>query len=405
MGATATGWQELLMKPIDLAIIGGGCAGLALARDIARRNEGKQDGSKVIVFEPRTHYENDRTWCYWSLAGEADDPLVSRHWQAWQFSKDGEAVRQRSSQSRYCLVSGCDFYADAIATIQRSDSLDLKLGIEVKAIESCHGGFKVTTTVGDYLARRVVDTRPPSMTQGIEAALYQAFEGVEIETDERIGDPEIASLMAQMHTDQNGFAFDYLLPLGPKRWLVEATLFSPDPGCGNDLSEKLQACLHRIIPDGDFRCLKREKGMIPMGYRIPKSESHAGWVRAGTAGGAVRAASGYAYRRIQRWSQECARRFTDSGEVLGHPEDSWARRKMDFIFLKVLRNEPERAPEIFIRLARGISADAMARFMMDRATVLDLLAVVLAVPKKPFLRNLFSRDNPVKRIPLKRDPA
>jgi lycopene beta-cyclase len=78
---------------------------------------------------------------------------------------------------------------------------------------------------------------------------------------------------------------------------------------------------------------------------------------------------------------------------------------MDFIFLKVLRNEPEQAPELFIRLARGISADAMARFMMDRATILDLLAVVWAVPKKPFLRNLFNRDGPVNRIPLKKDLA
>lgn len=393
------------MKPIDLAIIGGGCAGLALARDIAKRTEGKQDVPQVVVFEPRTHYENDRTWCYWSLAGEADDPIVSRHWEAWQFSKDDEAVCQRSSQSRYCHVSGSDFYADAISKIQRSDRLDLKLGVEVKAIESCHGGFKVTTTVGDYLARRIVDTRPPSMTQGNVAALYQVFEGVEIETDEEIGDPKIASLMAQMHTDQNGFAFDYLLPLGPKRWLVEATRFSPDHGCGNNLSEKLQACLQRIIPNGNFRCLRREKGMIPMGFHVPKTESHAGWVRAGTSGGAVRASSGYAYRRIQRWSQECARRFTDSGEVIGHPEDSWARRKMDDIFLKVLRNEPEQAPELFIRLARRTSADTLARFMMDRASVLDLLAVVLAVPKKPFIRNLFSGNHPAKRIPLNKTLA
>jgi lycopene beta-cyclase len=393
------------MKSIDLAIIGGGCAGLSLARDIARREKGKATRSKIMVFEPRTNYENDRTWCYWSLEGEEADPLVSRQWEAWQFSKGSETVRQRSSQSRYCLVAGHDFYADAIETIQHADGLDLQLGIEVNAIESCAEGFKVNTTAGDYLARRVVDTRPPVMTKGNVATLYQAFEGVEIETDQRIGDPEIASLMAQMHTDQDGFAFDYLLPLGPKRWLVEATLFSPDSESARELSKKLQACLHRIIPDGEFRCLRREKGMIPMGYRIPESESHAGWVRAGTAGGAVRAASGYAYRRIQRWAEECARHFTDSGEVIGHPEDSWIRRKMDFIFLKVLRNEPEQAPELFIRLARGISADAMARFMMDRATILDLLAVVWAVPKKPFLRNLFNRDSPANSIPLKKNPA
>ena len=405
MGASSTGQHERLMKPIDLAIIGGGCAGLSLARDIAQQTEGRPDRRQVIVFEPRTHYENDRTWCYWSLKGDADNPLVNRRWQAWKFSKEGETVLQRSSQSSYCLVSGADFYADAIATIQRDDSLDLKLGVEVKAIEPSGGGFKVTTTTGDYLARRVVDTRPPSMTRGTEADLYQVFEGIEIETTHTIGDPEIANLMAEMHTGQNGFAFDYLLPLGPKRWLVESTLLSPDPECGKHLSEKLQASLQRIIPDGEFRCLRREKGMIPMGYRLPRPEGQTGWVRAGTAGGAVRAASGYAYQRIQRWSLECAQYFANSGEVLGHPQDSWARQKMDALFLKVLRNEPEQAPEIFVRLAQGISADAMARFMMDRASLADLLAVVWAVPKKPFLRHLFSRDDLARRIPLKKKTA
>jgi len=376
------------MKAIDLAIIGGGCAGLSLARDIARCNDGKR---QVTVFEPRLHYENDRTWCFWSLKNEAEDTLVSRRWQAWQFSKTGEPVVQRSSQSQYCLVSGSDFYADAIAKIQRADGLDLLLGVAVKAVESCVGGFKVTTTAGDYMARRVVDTRPPEMTQGAE--IYQAFEGVEIETAHAIGDPEIPSLMAHMRSDGDGFVFDYLLPLGANRWLVEATVFSPDPGCGKHLPEKLQASLNRIIPDGNFRCLRREKGMIPMGYRLPKADGNEDWVKAGTAGGAVRAASGYAYRRIQRWSQECARRFTDSGEVIGHPEDSWIQRKMDLLFLKVLRNEPELAPEFFCRLARGISADAMARFMMDRASGLDLLAVVWALPKRPFLRQLFNRGD------------
>ncbi len=393
------------MTTIDLAIIGGGCAGLSLARDIALRTEDKQDGRQVTVFEPRTHYENDRTWCFWSLKDEAEDPLVSRRWKSWQFSKNADTVLHQSSQSRYCLVSGADFYADATATIDRADDIDLQLGVQVKSVESCTGGFRVTTTVGDYLARRVVDTRPPAYTKGTEAVLYQAFEGVEVETAHEIGDQEIASLMAQMHTDEEGFGFDYILPLGSGQWLVEATLFGFEPGCGKHLSEKLEACLHRLVPDGDFRYLRREKGMIPMGYRSPEPGSEAGWVRAGTAGGAVRAASGYAYRRIQRWSRECARHFTESGEVLGHPEDSWARRKMDFLFLKVLRNEPGLAPELFYRLTRGVSADAMARFMMDRASCLDLFAVMWSLPKMPFLRNLLKRDDPARHLPLQKSAA
>lgn len=390
------------MKTIDLAILGGGCAGLSLARDIALRNEGSNDKPQVTVFEPRRHYENDRTWCFWSLGDEVEDPLVSRSWKSWQFSLSGKTVLHHSSQSRYCLVSGADFYADAISTIKRAGNPDLRLGVQVEAVESSSGGFRITTTVGDYLARRIVDTRPPAYPQGTEAVLYQAFEGVEIETAHEIGDQAIASLMAHMHTDENGFDFDYILPLGSGQWLVEATRFGFEPGCGSHLSEKLEARLERLVPQGDFRYLRREKGMIPMGYRSPVPVNGGGWVRAGTAGGAVRAASGYAYRRIQQWSRVCAQQFTDSGEVVGHPEDSWARRKMDFLFLKVLRNEPELAPELFFRLTGGVSPDAMARFMMDRASGLDLFKVIWSLPKMPFLRNLFKSDDLPRRLPLQK---
>jgi lycopene beta-cyclase len=393
------------MKTIDLAIIGGGCAGLSLARDIALRIKGKQDGREVTVFEPRTHYENDRTWCFWSLQDEAEDPLISRRWKSWLFSRSGESVLHHSSRSQYSLVSGADFYADAIPTIERANGVDLRLGVQVKSVESCTDGFRIVTTDGDYLARRVVDTRPPTYPKGTEALLYQAFEGIEIETSHEIGDQEIANLMAEMHTDEDGFGFDYILPMGSGQWLVEATLFGFEPKCGGRLSEKLQACLNRLVPDGDFRSLRTEKGMIPMGYRSPEQKSDAGWVRAGTAGGAVRAASGYAYRRIQRWSRECARQFTESGEVCGHPKDSWPRRKMDFLFLKVLRNEPQRAPELFYRLASGIPADAMARFMMDRASGLDLFAVMWSLPKMPFLRNLLKGDPHARRRPLQKSAA
>lgn len=377
------------MKRIDLAIIGGGCAGLSLARDIARRAKKKP---AVMIFEPRERYENDRTWCFWSLANDPPDALVSQRWSEWKFSRNGDTVVQQSSQSTYCLVSGADFYADSIETIRRTEGIELKTGVEVRNVAPHAEGFLVETSEGEFLARRVVDTRPPEKAEIAGVALYQLFEGVEIETTSTIAGSDIPSLMAHMQVDHDGFGFDYLLPLGSNRWLVEATLFSPDPLCANHLPEKLKASLHRMVPDGQFRCIRREKGMIPMGIRFHNSHSPAGWVRAGSGGGAVRAASGYAYRRIQRWSWECAGLFAESGEVIGHPEDSWLRQKMDLLFLKVLKNEPELSPGIFHRLARGTSADAMARFMMDRARWTDLLAVVWALPKMPFLRNLFNQQ-------------
>ena len=78
---------------------------------------------------------------------------------------------------------------------------------------------------------------------------------------------------------------------------------------------------------------------------------------------------------------------------------------MDFLFLKVLRNEPQLAPELFYRLTGRITPDAMARFMMDRASGLDLFSVMWSLPKMPFLRNLLKRDHLARRLPLQKGAA
>jgi len=389
------------MKPVDLAILGGGCAGLSLARDISRLGT----LSRVVVLEPRPRYENDRTWCFWSLAGEAADPLVSRRWSAWRFSRGGEQAVHQSIQSHYCLISGADFYRDALASIHATATIDLRLGVKVDAVEPTAGKFTVRTTAGDFVAAKVVDTRPPETKHRSAPLFFQAFEGVEIETDQTLGDPHIAGLMDHMRADGNNFCFDYVLPLGPRRWLVEATRFSPDAKTKDLLSQDLRESLHRLIPSGEFRRLRSEKGTIPMGSPPAPPTGSAGWVRAGTGGGAVRSASGYAYRRIQQWSQDCARKFIAAESVVGHPRDSPIRRGMDSLFLQVIRNDPKLAPALFLRLARGMQPDAMARFMVDQARCTDVMAVIKSLPKTPFLNQLFRRRHPPSNLPVQHEIA
>jgi len=379
------------MKPIDLAILGGGCAGLSLAREIARQETQSPSGRRVIVLEPRTRYENDRTWCFWSLANEAEDPLVTQRWPAWRFSHAENQVVHRSAQARYCLINGGDFYCAALDNLERAATIDLRLGVTVEGVTPSVGMFTVHTTVGDFAVSKIVDTRPPKTKSDTDALLFQAFEGVEIETDETLGDPHVAGLMDRLRSDGRSLCFDYVLSLGPRRWLVEATRFSPDAENEERLSRDLQESLHRLIPTGEFRCLRSEKGTIPMGSRRPEPTGSANWVQAGTVGGAVRPASGYAYRRIQKWALTCARQFVATGNVVGHPPDSPLRRGMDSLFLHVIRNNPDLAPEIFLRLAAGMQPDAMARFMVDQARVTDLISVIKSLPKLPFLKQLFGR--------------
>ena len=45
----------------DLIIIGGGCAGLSLARRLIE----DESTLRVLILEHRDAYSDDRTWCFW----------------------------------------------------------------------------------------------------------------------------------------------------------------------------------------------------------------------------------------------------------------------------------------------------------------------------------------------------
>ena len=62
--------------------------------------------------------------------------------------------------------------------------------------------------------------------------------------------------------------------------------------------------------------------------------------------------------------------------------DSW----LDRVFLGDISRFPERAPELFARMASSLDAETFARFMMERQGWPDRSRVVLSMPKLPFTR-------------------
>ncbi|MEM6916469.1 MAG: lycopene cyclase family protein, partial [Verrucomicrobiota bacterium] len=349
----------------------------------------KGEPLRIVVIEPRTEYEDDRTWCFWESQNDAGDSLVKHRWNTWSFSTNAKRHRQSSSRWAYSMVSGEDFYQDAQEAIAKAKGIELQLGTRVLGVESTEGGIEVTTSSGSLLASRVVDTRPPRYGPEDRLPLYQVFAGAVLETEEPLGDSSVAGLMEHMRTDELGFCFDYVLPLEENQWLFEVTRFCPENEPLSRLESDLEESLASLLPAGKFRVLRQEAGMIPMGHVIRRETHDPRWVVAGTGGGAVRAASGYAYRRIQKWSRRCARAFYETGTVIDHPHDSRIRRGMDALFLDVLLANPERTPELFYRLARRTRTDTLARFMMDEAGTFDLLSVILSLPPPPFLKQIY----------------
>ncbi len=381
------------LRHFDLLIIGGGCAGLSLAMRLAREGY----AGSVAIVEPRRTYLDDRTWCFWSQeqsaygkrTGFSPMDLVSTSWSRWRFSRHNRSIHERSSRAwAYRHIRSLDFYRRALASIRSHPDMELLLGDHVQRITDQRGRLSVETEQQKFTASEIVDTRPPSDIDLSAVPLFQCFVGHEIELKPAcrdLFDVNAAEIMTDMRSDADGLVFSYILPFSPHRALVEITRFSPSPVPSNQLSAELQQLLkQRGWLAG--QTLRTEKGALPMGLPHPESAPSANIVRAGAGGGALRAATGYGFCRIQQWADACSSSLISGGPALPQKPDSHRQQFMDQLFLRVIRERPGLAPKLFERMASRIAPSAFIRFMSDCADWKDCLRVVKSLPPGPFLK-------------------
>jgi lycopene beta-cyclase len=380
--------------PFDLVILGAGCAGLALAARLARSDA----DLRVAVIDPRTEHGDDRSWSFWHHDHHALRGIVAHEWSGWTYSGfDGRAATHRVPGVTYQYIRGIDFYRWALDAIATDPRITLHLGVgahELAAItlDDETDGVRIVTDAGPVLARRVVDTRP----QRTRALLYQCFSGVEVEhggrlaTDTDASDLDAVGLMTRMRSGAEGLGFLYVLPPSPTRALVEWTRFNPAPLPLEQVAAERDAELG-ALGLSDAVVVREEQGILPMGRVDAPTPPLAGVALAGNAGGALRDASGYAFLRIQRWAVRCAAALARGEAPPAHPREPWVRRQMDRIFLQALRAHPERSAEYFIAMATRVPPRRLLRFLTDRATIGDLVAIIASLPLTPFLAQLPDR--------------
>ncbi|MBW8368367.1 MAG: FAD-binding protein [Arenimonas sp.] len=369
----------------NLVVIGGGLAGLSLATRLAR---GGYRG-RVVIIEPREEYTDDRSWSFWTRADQALPVAAARHWSHWRFSRyGGDPVTHSAQGWRYSYVRSSDLYREALAVIQAQPNFKLVTGTRAGAVEHHDGAVSVVTGAATFSAPFVIDTRPPAAARFSDSTLFQCFAGRELRFGPACLDDRQVELMTDMRSDALGFVFSYVLPLSPTRALVEATRFSTRPLGQAQLSADLDQML-ASRGWSDAQVMRTEAAVLPMGLPAPDaSVPIPGVVQAGMGAGALRAASGFGFVRIQAWAERCARELLQGRPPVGHPAEPKLQGWMDRVFLRALANNPERSPEFFLRLAASVPGEAFVRFMSDRGGWRDHARIIAALPPWPFLQAL-----------------
>jgi lycopene beta-cyclase len=377
------------MQQFDLIIIGGGCAGLSLTNQLI--DQGFQ--GQALILDSRSRYEDDRSWCFWDKQPSTYQHLISQSWQNWRFSSAAKPIQTQACKGyAYHYVRAADFYGYAMTQLDTTNQISLKLNTPVLSISPDGDGWRITTPQQDYLASQVVDTRPPCKETLMQASLFQCFVGLEVANIDPLIAQDSLDLMTEMRVAEQAFCFNYILPISAERTLVEVTFFSNKPIKSAVIAKYLDTLLAQKGWQ-QANIIRQEMGVLPMGLpqfkdANPMSPSAKNYVNAGIGGGALRASSGYGFLRIQRWAKQAADAMIKRNSLVGQPATPPVLAFMDRIFLQVIKQNPELGPIIFERLLARVAPIRFLRFMDDQPSIIDLVSIIISLPKTPFLKGL-----------------
>ena len=371
---TRTGSPE----KVDIAIIGAGCAGLSLARQLVRKEN--ISGIKACLYGPISPAAiNRHCWGFWATQGLTEQAgLARQRWQKWQIITADQKVTQTANAHPYCRLDSRDWLTHCL------DSIDGHIQQEPDMLPTSD-------------TQLVFDSRPPALPNG---AMLQHFKGVEIKTAQPCFSTDTAILMDFRCDQSRGIHFIYLLPFSPTRALVESTMLSPERQDETFYSEAIETYLGTYWATGGWQVSHTEQGFIPMAFVEPVNPDY---LAIGANGGCVRPSSGYAFAFIQKQTDAIVEKLVRGGPdamtpaTLPQPIGRFDLF-LDRVFLHVIQHYPEKAAELFARIATALSGDEFARFMSGLADFPIYAKLITAMPTGLFLKALWdthvmNRDN------------
>jgi len=370
------------MKPdYDIIFAGAGLSGLSLAARLAALPE----PPRVLLVDPDQTESNDRTWCHWQLHAGIFDDAITHRWHRWNVGTGSDVANVSSQSIPYVRIPSDRFRKIARQKIDACRQAEFLRGISVDSIDEYPD--RATALLSD--GRRVesswvFDSRPPRKNN---APWRQIFRGLELHSPEAKLATSTVTLMDFQSAGPEGIRFFYVLPLDAHTALVEDTWLVPSDKAPAFSDEKILSYAAKHLSPAKWQIRHREEGNLPMGTSLPAPKPNQRIVPWGTAAGAVRASSGYAFSRIQAASERMATAWQRSG----HPElaalhSSSLLDWLDRVFLRAMTNQPERVPDYFVRLFRHVRPDALVRFLESEPRPADILQVMRALPIAPFVR-------------------
>ncbi len=369
-------------------IVGGGLAGLQLASRISRDVFFK--GKKIAIIEPSLKNENDKTWCFWEKGKGDWDHIVHKSWNRTYFNSENTSKQIDLGDYSYKMIRAIDFYNEIKKNLSSIPEITF-IKDTVEKIDSV-----TRTAVGakkNYTATHFFDSRIPEEFHQNEKAtvIHQHFKGWKIKTDKNLFDPKSFTMMDYRLKHEDTTSFTYILPLSKNEALIEFTFFTPFQVQDMVYDEMLEKYLKEILNIESWEILEKEKGYIPMTDFDFHKRNFKHITRIGTAGGWVKASSGYSFKNTEKKVNRIIKNLK-SGV---HPSTGLTNKKRfrfyDSIFLDVLARRNDLGEQIFTKLYTKNAIEKIFRFLDEETRFSEEIQIMFSIYHPEFLRSFFRK--------------
>jgi lycopene beta-cyclase len=354
------------MKEFDYIIIGGGCAGLSLAYELEINNKLKE--KTLAIIETRENYKRDKTWSFWKMFEHNFQDCVIKSWNNFTINTS-EGFRELTNKSfPYQSINSEKFY--------KKINSKLSFNPNVSIFKNLNDVNSENSLVFNSVFEGALD----------KSNLWQHFQGIEIETSKNIFDDEIVNLMDFNCDQKNDVHFFYTLPFSKNKALIETTWLS-DLEDQNlmDYDLQLENYIKNNLGIKSYKINFIEKGAIPLFY--PSFNNDEKTINIGSAGGMTRLSTGYTFLNIQEHSKYIVKNI-DKIEKLREYTLGKRYHFLDKIFLRVLKNHPDKMPKIFFEMFKT-SSNSLIKFLSNKSNIIEDIKIISKMPKLIFMKALF----------------
>lgn len=369
----------------DIIIAGAGCAGLSLAHRLC---DEKYSNLNVLIIDKDSKTKNDRTWCFWGLTGGLYNDIIHKSWDQVHFHSKTLDKELKILPYKYHMIRGKDFYDYTMDIINKSAHVNF-IQDTVKAVKSLSDNHVSVNTQNEiyessYCFKSYLDKKPELKNDWY---VDQHFGGWFIETKTDIFNSEKATFMDFRIEQESETRFFYVLPTSKNTGLVEMAVFSNNPLSNDTYDQYIEQYIKQYLTQESFKIHEKEYGIIPMTSYSFQGNQAKNIFNIGTAAGAVKPSSGYAFYRIQEHCNYIIKHIEEKKIKPIAPYFKNDRYRLyDKIMLNVMLSQKAKGEQIFTSLFKKLPAKLVLKFLNQHTSFFEELRIFTAPPWAAFTK-------------------